>query len=256
MFRNKALEDLFEEALKNREFQVFFQPKYNIKQKGLYGAEALVRWDSSKLGWVSPGEFIPVLERSGNIIELDEYVFTIVCEQIRNWLDLGFEVAPISINVSQQHLYRSNFVEHYLNIIEQFGVPYDLIELEMTETSLFENRDILKDILNQFRKLKISISMDDFGSGYSSIMMLESMPIDCLKIDKTMIDDIETNPKAKEILHSVITLAQSLGLSVVAEGVEKVGQYEELVNMQVDSIQGFYCARPIPLAAYEKLLHK
>ena len=254
MYKNKELEDLFEEALHNHEFEVYFQPKYSTKKKRLYGAEALVRWKSSKLGSISPGEFIPVLERSSNIIELDEYVFVITCKQIRKWLDDGLEVAPIAVNVSQLHLYRQDFVESYLKVIDAYQIPYNLIELEMTETSLFDNRDILKDILNKFRKLKITVSMDDFGSGYSSIMMLESMPIDCLKIDKTMIDDLEVNSKAKEILKSIISLAQSLGLVVVAEGVEQAGQYEELIRMKVDYIQGYYCARPLPLDEYEKIL--
>lgn len=256
MFKNKELEDLFTTALSNHEFQVFFQPKYNVKKKRLYGAEALVRWHSEKNGWISPGVFIPVLERSNNIIELDEYVFVTVCNQIRCWLDQGIDVAPIAVNVSQLHLYRPEFVENYLKIIDQYQIPYDLIELEMTETSLFDNRDILKDILNKFRELKITVSMDDFGSGYSSIMMLESMPIDCLKIDKTMIDDLETNSKAKEILKSIINLAQSLGLVVVAEGVEARGQYEELISMGVNYIQGYYCAKPMPSDDYEKILKK
>lgn len=115
---------------------------------------------------------------------MDEYVFVITCKQIRKWLDDGLEVAPIAVNVSQLHLYRQDFVESYLKVIDAYQIPYNLIELEMTETSLFDNRDILKDILNKFRKLKITVSMDDFGSGYSSIMMLESMPIDCLKLIK------------------------------------------------------------------------
>ena len=254
IIREQNIINEMEHALETGEFVVYFQPKYSTKKKRLYGAEALVRWKSSKLGSISPGEFIPVLERSSNIIELDEYVFVITCKQIRKWLDDGLEVAPIAVNVSQLHLYRQDFVESYLKVIDAYQIPYNLIELEMTETSLFDNRDILKDILNKFRKLKITVSMDDFGSGYSSIMMLESMPIDCLKIDKTMIDDLEVNSKAKEILKSIISLAQSLGLVVVAEGVEQAGQYEELIRMKVDYIQGYYCARPLPLDEYEKIL--
>lgn len=252
--KSKELEDMFESALASGEFQMYYQPKYNLKTHHFDGAEALIRWFSPKKGTISPAVFIPILENSSYIIDLDEFVFETACRQIRSWLDEGLPVSPISINVSQLHLYRVNFVEHYLEVIRQYQIPPSLVQIELTETALFDDNDSLKDILETFRQAGICILMDDFGSGYSSIYALRNMPIDMLKIDKTMVDGLESNTKIREIINTVITLAHTLNLKVVIEGVELKEQFEALERMEADYIQGFYCSRPMPADQYRELL--
>ena len=225
-----------------------------MEEQRFCGAEALVRWEDPKTGAISPAEFIPVLEHSGSIVELDEFVLEMACSQIQRWLREGIEVLPVSVNVSQLHLYRLNFVERYLEIIDRHQIPHELIQLEMTETALFSNEDILSDSLEELRSRGIRILMDDFGSGYSSVTMLKSMPIDILKIDKSMVDPVENNEKVRLILSSIIRLAQSLHISVTAEGVENKAQYDILKSMKIDDIQGYYCARPMSADQYACIL--
>ena len=254
MLRNREIEDRFSEALKNQEFYLCYQPKFQVEVQRFCGAEALVRWEDPKTGAISPAEFIPVLEHSGSIVELDEFVLEMACSQIHRWLQEGIEVLPVSVNVSQLHLYRLNFVERYLEIIDRHQIPHELIQLEMTETALFSNEDILSESLEELRSRGIRILMDDFGSGYSSVTMLKSMPIDILKIDKSMVDSVEDNEKVRLILSSIIRLAQSLHISVTAEGVENKAQYEILKSMKIDDIQGYYCARPMSADQYACIL--
>lgn len=254
MLKNKELEDLFDGAMQKKEFLIYYQPKYDVKRKCFCGAEALARWDSREKGMIPPAAFVPLLEENGDVIALDEYIFEAVCKQIREWLDMGISVTPISVNISRLHLYRMDFVKRYLEIIEKYKVPYSLIELEVTETILFENEDTLVDILESLRKMGIRVLMDDFGSGYSSITMLKTMPVDELKLDKCLVDNLAESQKAKEILKSVILLAQSLGMLVIAEGVETAEQYDCLEELGVDYIQGFYCAKPMETKAYEKMI--
>lgn len=256
MLKSKEIEDNFADALANKEFYLCYQPKYCVSTRQFNGAEALVRWQSAGNKIISPGEFIPILEHSGGIVELDEYVLKMACEQIRQWLDKGYIVLPISVNVSQLHLYRLDFVEKYLEIISRYGIPHCLIQLEITETALFENKDILSESLSRFRKEGIHILMDDFGTGYSSVGMLKSMPIDTLKIDKSMIDPLEESEKSRRILESIIKLAQSLNISVTAEGVERKEQYDILHGMEVDYIQGYYCARPMSVEEYVNVIQE
>lgn len=250
----KNIEDKFTLALKHREFVVYYQAKYNISYNCFEGAEALVRWIHPKTGFISPGVFIPILENNGYIVELDQYVFEEVCRQIRQWLDKGYSVTPVSINISRLHLYQIDFVDNYLSILHKYKVPVELIQLELTETVLFDNENILIDIMEQLHKDGIKILMDDFGSGYSSINMLKNIPIDILKIDKSLIDGFDKNHKSQQIIISIITLAQKLGIQVTAEGVETKEQYEFLKTIGCDYIQGYYCAKPKPVKDYEKIL--
>lgn len=254
--RTKDIEDHFETALEKREFIIYYQPKFDIEKQCYDGAEALVRWQSPEKGLVTPGEFVPVFENNGTIVQLDQYIFEEVCRQIKKWLEDGYEVAPVSVNVSRLHLYRQDFVDTYLNIINKYKVPVHLIELELTETVLLDNEEILVGILEKFHQSGIHILMDDFGSGYSSLNTLKNIPIDLLKMDKTLIDDYENNSRSKKIITSVIALARELGIKVVAEGVETKEQYKFLESISCDYIQGYYCSRPIPQADYEDLLRR
>lgn len=253
--RQKELENHFEEALRQRQFVVYYQPKYDVKACRFYGAEALVRWISPTQGVIPPGNFIPVFEGNSMIVKLDEYIFDQVCGQIRRWLDAGYKVQPVSVNISRLHLYQRGFVKRYLGIIHKWRIPPGLVELELTETVMFDNEELLSRTLEGFRAAGVPILMDDFGSGYSSIQLLRSMPIDNLKIDKGLVDDSTEKPKLQKILASVINLAQSLCIQVTAEGVETKAQYDLLREMNVDFVQGYYCAKPMPCEAYEELIY-
>ena len=256
IFRRKEIEDLAENAFVLKEFQVYFQPQYDLNTGCFYGAEALARWDSAQHGCISPKEFIPVLEGANMIVALDEYIFETVCQKIREWLDAGLNVTPISINVSRVHLYRANVVEKYLSIIRRYEVPIELIKIELTETALFDNEEILVNILNRFRAAGIQLLMDDFGSGYSSILMLNKFNFDIIKIDKGLIDTMLVSDKSRKILQSIVTLAQSLGFKTVAEGVEIKLQMDVLKEMQVDIIQGYFTAKPTNCENYIEYLKK
>ncbi len=253
--RQKDLESHFEEALRQQQFVVYYQPKYDVKARRFYGAEALVRWISPVRGVIPPGSFIPVFEGNSMIVKLDEYIFDQVCCQIRRWLDAGLRVQPVSVNISRLHLYQRGFVKRYLGIIHKWRIPPGLVELELTETVMFDNEELLSRTLEGFRAAGVPILMDDFGSGYSSIQLLRSMPIDNLKIDKGLVDDSTEKPKLQKILASVINLAQSLNIKVTAEGVETKEQYDLLREMNVDFIQGYYCAKPMPSSEYEELVY-
>lgn len=252
IFKNKEIEDMFLPALKNQQFSVVYQPKYNVQTQRYEGSEALVRWYYKEDCMISPAYFVPILERNGSIIELDEYVLTQVCIQLRSWLDAGYELTPVSVNASQLHLYRVDFFTSYMEIIDRYQIPHELIEIEMTETALYENEAKASEILNQFRHAGIKILLDDFGSGYSSITLLRNMPIDELKIDKKMLNDLLVSDKARQILAGVIVLAKTIELKVTVEGVEAYDEYEAVSLMGIDKIQGFYCARPMKADEYEK----
>lgn len=256
LIQQKNLENHFEDALKSREFILFFQAKYDLKKDCYEGAEVLVRWDSSHAGFLSPNTFIPLFERDGFIIRLDTYLFCELCHQLRQWIDQGIHTGPISINLSRMQLYRPDFIDEYLFILEQYQIPTSLIQLEITETALFNNSNKMLEILNRLRSHGIRILMDDFGSGYSSILMLKNLPIDILKIDKGLIDGLESNEKARMIVKNVIELSHQLGLSVVAEGVEVKEQADLLKEYGCDEIQGYYYARPAAPADYLSLIEQ
>lgn len=250
MVYQKELENKFEEAVKNHEFLVYYQPKFNIKRNCFDSAEALVRWKDTSGRMTYPNDFIPVYEKNGFVVNLDEYIFENVCSNIRGWLDQGIPVLPVSINISRLHLYQKDFVIRYMAIIQKYNIPTRYIQLELTETVIFDNEEILTDILSRFRGFGIKILMDDFGSGYSSINMLQMIPVDILKIDKLLVDGSIKNKNSRKILRSIVSLASDLGLEVVAEGVETKEQFDFLKSLGCDAIQGYYCSRPVSQEDY------
>ena len=168
---------------------------------------------------------------------------------------MGYEVTPVSVNVSKVHLYRTDFVESYLGIIRRYKVPVELLQLELTETVLFDNEQMLKTILEEFRRAGIQILMDDFGSGYTSIGMLKDMPIDEIKLDKSLVEDYGQSVRVQKILKSIISLSHELGLEVVAEGVEIQQEYDFLAGIGCDYIQGYFCSKPLPADSYTELAY-
>lgn len=250
----KTIENGFEDAIKNKEFKVYFQPKFNINANKFNGAEALVRWQKPDGTIISPGMFIPLFEKNGDIVKLDKYVLEETCAKIRKWLDLGYDVSPISVNVSLLQLLDENFVEDHIKTVEKYGIPLNLIEVEFTESILAENESLLISLTKQCKKHGIKVLLDDFGSGYSSLNMLNLLPCDIVKLDKRFVDKLETDDKSKAIVLSAISLAHTLQMSVTAEGIETKSQYDLLKEMHCDTIQGFYCAKPMPEKEYENLI--
>lgn len=250
----KTIENGFEDAIKNKEFKVYFQPKFNINANKFDGAESLVRWQKPDGTIISPGMFIPLFEKNGDIVKLDKYVLEETCAKIRKWLDLGYDVSPISVNVSLLQLLDENFVEDHIKTVEKYGIPLNLIEVEFTESILAENESLLISLTKQCKKHGIKVLLDDFGSGYSSLNMLNLLPCDIVKLDKRFVDKLETDDKSKAIVLSTISLAHTLQMSVTAEGVETKNQYDLLKEMHCDTIQGFYCAKPMPEDDYENLI--
>lgn len=248
------LEDDFSDALNNKEFKVWYQPKFSTQDRKIVGSEALVRWQKEDGSMISPGEFIPLFERNGMIMLLDEYMFRSVCEQQKRWLDESKEIYPVSINISRASLYRMNVQKRYAEIMREYDIDPKYIQLEVTETVIGGKSDIC-DLLNRFRQMGVKILMDDFGTGYSSLNTLSTQCFDTLKLDKALIDHIG-NREGELLLYHVIHMGQDLGLHITAEGVEEENQVNFLQNLNCDDIQGFYFSRPLPVQEYEALLNK
>ena len=189
--------------------------------------------------------FIPVAEENGFITKLDEYVFEEVCKEQKRLLESGIEPVPVSVNVSQKHL--------YFNILESVGIDGKYVQIELTESAMYENRSSILKIINELKKKNFKILMDDFGTGYSSLMMLKSIPIDVMKLDKTFVDDYNQE-KGEMIIRCVVNLAKEMNIAITAEGVETEEQYEFLKELKCDDIQGYYFAKPMPEEEYESLL--
>ncbi|MBQ2091939.1 MAG: EAL domain-containing protein [Clostridia bacterium] len=250
----KELERHMESALANGEFKAYFQPKYQVSTGEIVGAEALVRWDSPQTGFMSPGKFIPLFEQNGFIINLDQYIFETVCKNIREWLDQGIKVVPVSVNVSRLQFYRIDFVKRYTKIKEKYGIPDGLLELEFTESIVFENLAILRKIVLDLKKSGFTCSIDDFGSGYSSLNILKNLPMDTLKLDKLFFDDSENLTRDKALISSVINMSRALDMKTVAEGIESWAQVSFLKEIGCDIIQGYVYSEPIPHARFTHLL--
>jgi len=209
LIEEKKIEDDMYFALRSNEFKVYLQPKINLLDGYIAGAEALVRWDHPTLGFMPPIKFIPIFEKNGFITMLDKYVFEHVCICLRKWLDEGYDIVPVSVNVSRLHFQRNDFVKDYKEIKDKYNIPKGLIEIEITESVVFGNTNEIFSIMKNFRDNGFNISMDDFGSGYSSLGLLREIPIDTLKLDKTFLEHIEEH-NARIIVSNVVNLAKIL----------------------------------------------
>lgn len=255
LLKEKELENNMERALANREFVVYLQPKVSLDSNHVAGAEALIRWQTPDKGLIPPNDFIPYFEKNGFIVKLDLYVFEEVCRLLRQWLDQGFSPVPISINLSRIHLRVSNFLEDFKAIQEKYQVPPELLEIELTETMVFENLDFLKQVISQIHHMGFSCSMDDFGSGYSSLNVLKDVPVDILKLDKVFFDNSADDERANDVIESVIQLARKLGMTTISEGVETLPQVDFLKQVQCDMVQGYVFSRPLPVNEFEKMVY-
>ena len=250
--QDRALENRFESAISNKEFVAYFQPKYDVKIEKIVGAESLVRWINSDGSMVMPGDFIPLYERDGLIVRLDEYIFRHVCEFQRELMEKGQELLPISVNLSRASIHYIGVVDRYVEIVKETGIPLSCVPIELTETATLNNVKI-RDFTERLVNAGFALHMDDFGSGYSSLITLSELPFNTLKIDKSLIDCIGQQ-KGRMVVQQVIILAHGLGMNVIAEGVETAEQVELLREMECDDIQGFYYSRPLPREEFIKKL--
>lgn len=253
--REHMMETCFDDAIRNEEFVVYLQPKYSTDTEEIVGAEALVRWKREDGTMVPPGEFIPIYERDGLIVRLDEYVFKKVCELQKKQMKAGGKLLPISVNLSRASIHSENMIFRYVRIVEENGVPFSVVPIELTETAALYNVQV-KELTEKMVQAGFELHMDDFGSGYSSLTSLNQLPFDTLKLDKSLIDYVE-NSRGCEVIRHTIALAHSLGMQVLAEGVEKADQVKILKTLDCDEIQGFYYSRPLPLEEFkEKFVNK
>lgn len=241
-------------ALVSGEFNMYLQPKYDIFNNKIEGAEALVRWCHPKKGLISPSIFIPIFEQNGFILKLDLYILEETCKFIKSRLDQNKKVVPISVNISKLHFYDLRFKDYISSIIKLYSIPPELIEIEVTESLLEKNIKQIAYILKSLRDKKIRIAIDDFGSGYSSLGILKDLDIDTLKIDSSFFKDFSNNKKSAIIIKQIVNLGHILNLNVVAEGVEKEEEIEYLRSINCKIVQGYYFSKPITSKDFEYLL--
>lgn len=255
LFREKQLEDMMEESLRNQEFQVYLQPKYCTQNEQIGGAEALVRWVSASEGMIYPDEFISLFEKNGFIIQLDLWIFEEVCRTIRKWLDATRQPVKISVNCSRMHLKNPRFFDRYCAIANKYDIPPKFIEIELTETTVFNNVEQLVHTIEEIQQAGFGCSMDDFGSGYSSLNLIQDIPVDTLKLDKIFFrNGAKDLHRTESILSSIISMAKALSMKTVAEGVEHRPQVDMLRRLNCDYIQGYVFAKPMPIPQFEELL--
>ena len=247
------LENNLRRVIEREELRVYYQPKIDTTSKQIVGMEALIRWQHPELGFISPAEFIPLAEETGIIIPIGEWVLRAACDQIKIWNEKGFPM-NVSVNLSPEQFQQKGLAEIVMNVIEENSLDPGQMELEITETSIMKDADYAVKILGDLRSKGIKISIDDFGIGYSSFGYLKSLPIDCLKIDKSFIQDITTDPDSAALVMSIISLSHNLRLKIIAEGVETEEQLKILHLLRCDAWQGYLYSKPLCAADFENLL--
>lgn len=244
-------------AIKNNELVVYLQPKYGISNEKITGAEALIRWMHPTKGLIGPNIFIPIAEVNGFVKEIDYFVFETVCKKLKEWEEMGKKLIPVSVNFSRIHLNEENFVGKLIQIVKQHELKPEYLEIELTETAVYDEMDKLLNVMHLIKEAGFGLSMDDFGSGYSSLHLLREMPVDVLKLDKGFLDDCGSeNSREKKVISHVISMAKDLEISVLAEGVETEAQKMFLEEANCDMIQGYYYARPMAIDDFEKYLQE
>ena len=251
MKSKRSIEDKMRSALKNGEFVMYLQPKYNISDSSVTGAEALVRWIDPETGIIPPNEFIPVFEKNGFVIKIDEYIWECACKQIRKWLDGGLPAVPISVNVSRVHLKDSKFINTLDELIKKYNIPQELLEIEITETADNINAN---EMIQLAKDKGFKLLMDDFGSGYSSLNTLRSTPFDVIKIDRMFFSKSMESERGQKIISHTISMSKDIGLDLIAEGVETQEQADFLKVCGCDSAQGFLYSRPVPVDMFDNIL--
>lgn len=252
MIMEQDIEKNMHKALRERQFEVYLQPKVELDGGRLVGAEALIRWNHPVNGLIAPDKFVPIFEKNGFIIQLDKYVCEEVCRLLNKWISMGIEPVPISVNLSRLHIYNDSIVDYLVELVKKYELLPKYLRFEITETLFINNTDALISILEQLRDLGFKVEMDDFGSGYSSLNMLRNVPVDLIKIDREFFDEKMSDNKGKIVVSHTIAMAKDLDLQVLAEGVETEEHAQFLRDSKCDMAQGYLFSKPMTLGAFEE----
>ncbi len=248
----KEIIDQMEDALENNEFEMYLQPKYDLHRNAYCGCEALVRWRHPDKGLISPGEFIPIFEQTGFIKKLDMFMLEAVCKVLKRWEEKKYPELSISVNISRKNLKQTDFIENVLNITNQYRINRSNLEIELTESSIFEDVERMIEVGEAVRNYGFKMSMDDFGSGYSSINLLGNLPLDVIKMDQGFFNGHLKREQNHIVVEATINMIKKLGMTVVAEGIETEAEVEMLRALGCDIIQGYYFGKPMTVDAFEK----
>jgi diguanylate cyclase len=252
--RRLSLENQLHKAIERNELELHYQPQLNLGTRSFYGVEALLRWNSQEQGWVSPIEFIPLAEETGLIVSIGEWVLRKACYQIKKWQVQGSSINCMAVNISAVQLQHKGFSSLVKKILAETALEPHTLELEITESALIADENSIMDALHTLKKLGIQLAIDDFGTGYSSLSRLMNYPIDRLKIDQSFVRDLEQNSAKAAIVTAIINMANGMGMSVIAEGVETDGQLAFLKNKHCNEVQGYLLSKPLPSAQIEEFL--
>lgn len=253
---NREIEILssIDDALKKKEIKAYYQPKIDSMTGKLIGAEALVRWQKSDGTWLYPDEFIPILEKSGQIVKVDYFMYEEVFSYVRKRIDQRKPVVPISLNVSRIHLKKPGIAAYVESLLEKYNIPPEMIEFEITENVFIENTENVTKFVDEFHEMGVRVSMDDFGSGYSSLNLLSQLPIDVIKLDRCFLRSLNMSDKEKVVVSSIVRMTKDLGMDSLCEGVESDCQSRFLKSIGCDIQQGYYFSKPIAEDLFEKML--
>jgi diguanylate cyclase (GGDEF)-like protein/PAS domain S-box-containing protein len=252
--RRNQREQALRRAHEEHQLVLFYQPKVDVATQRILGTEALLRWRHPSRGLVPPLDFVPIAEETGLILPIGEWVLEVACRQTKAWRDQGFNELSVAVNLSPVQLQDERLLERVDGALERSGLEPTALELEITESCLLEDLPGSLEILSAFRKRGIKISLDDFGTGHSSLSLLCQLPIDALKIDKSFLDQIPANHKERAILDAIVNMGHSLDMEVVAEGVESAEQLQALKESGCDQLQGYFFSRPVPAQDFKALL--
>jgi EAL domain-containing protein (putative c-di-GMP-specific phosphodiesterase class I) len=254
--RTLLLSNALRHALANNEFLLHFQPQFTLKEGNIIGAEALLRWQHHELGLISPVEFIPIAEDSGQIIQIGEWVLRTAIRQLRKWIEAGLPPMVIAVNVSAAQFRQASLPELVTHILDESEVPHEFLELELTEAVAMDDPLAAIEMMDKLHASGIRMSIDDFGTGYSSLSYLKRFKVYKLKIDQSFVRDISVDQDDKAIVTAIIHMASSLGMQTIAEGVETVGQLSFLRLQGCDEVQGYFFSRPLAAEPFEAFVRK
>lgn len=253
LYHQHYIEDDMTNAMLNNEFVMFLQPKYNISSGEIIGAEALARWFHPYKGLIPPDQFIPIFEKNGFILKLDQLIWEKACQKIRLWIDKGMTPVPISVNISREYLNTFDVVGKFNELVDKYRIPVQLLEAEITESC---DADNTSDVVRKMKECGFTMLMDDFGSGFSSLNMLKTTPFDVLKIDRIFLSEFMESERGRKIIAHTISMSRDIGLNIIAEGVETGAQAQFLKSCGCDIAQGFYYLKPVPVEEFDKQLNE